>query len=178
MAAATRPCQTAKQSEGEQGVSRKNDRIVLIEELDLGLSSHFDIDEDRGEGTGDGSRHRARRKEQNIGDVAADRSEQPLRAEGLGVVGKAEQRGRGQSGVGAHKEARSRRAEFWKWRVIHHFIFFDNLSDLTGHNISCSIFDLMPSYQKAISARGILHKFRSQTLFKSNLLVSGKLRPA
>ena len=75
----------------DQRVSRENGRVALVEELDLRLSSHFDIDEDRGERAGGGSRHRTRRIEQNISDGAADRSEQPLRTTVLTLNGGAAQ---------------------------------------------------------------------------------------
>ena len=96
----------------DQSVSRENQQIVLVEELDPGLGCIFDVDEDRAEGAGGARDRRARHKETHIRDVAADRGKQPLRAEGLKVAGEAEQRGRGQAGVGADKEARSWRAEY------------------------------------------------------------------
>ena len=65
----------------DQSVSRENQQIVLVKELDAGRGGIVDIDENCAEGAGGGCNRRSRINEAHIRDVATDRGKKPLRVE-------------------------------------------------------------------------------------------------
>src|SRR6185436_7084662 len=91
--------------------SRKDKIVLQVKEIEPCCLRGLNVDKDQPESTGRARCQRSRQKELYVRDSAVDGAEELLCAERLKIIRESEQNGSASPRVGAHQEARARRAE-------------------------------------------------------------------